>query len=283
MDQHKDNFADKLVEIYADIEPSLLALAHRYRAPNPQVLVKEWMSRAYEIVDRFDKADLKAKVYVDPDNQEELEDYQPGVHEKEQFLHSLKNYLKHSFTNDILKQHNKLRRKREVQDFVVTATTSSYSQSGFASGVTNFFKYDAITIDSLLKIVYNDLLRARKSNTCILDVVHERFLTALVNFCVEMRNRGQDWKNLVVVPDLGEEDNKKFFSYDFRSELEDGLRKELCKLLLEEKNPILIAKLAKLVDRKNKSALQKRLFRYLYEYRTGLPERLRIRVKNKML
>jgi hypothetical protein len=283
--QQEDSFADKLVDIYRDIEPSLLALAHRYRAPNPQVTVKEWMSRAYEIVDRFDKGDLKAKVYVNPENQEDMEAYDPDVHKQERFLESLKNYLKHCFTNDILKNHNKLRRRRQTQDTVVEATTSSYSQVGFAADVRGLFKYDNICIDSIIKVITQDYDRSKSSDTCMLDVVHEHFLLALLRICKEIKGRGEGWENLVVVPDVDETDNKKFFSYDFRSELESGVRKELCTIIMEETNPILIRKLYKLIgkDKKSKAAIQKRLFRYLYEYRNGMPDRLRTRVRQKAL
>lgn len=280
--QYEEKIADKVFEIYNDLKPSLLALAYRYKAPNPQDTVDSWMSRAYEIVDRFDKGDLKAKVYTSTENQDELESYNPDRHEQERFIKSLKNYLKHCFTNDIFKLHYKAKRSRDSQDAVVGVTTSAYSQTGF-SEVSHILKYDAITLDKLANFIEKDCEKALESVTCMLDVIHERFLVALVNFCKSLMARGEDWRNLTVVPDVDEEDNKKYFSYDFRSELEDGVRKEICKLLVKETNPIVIKKLAVLIDKENRSALQKRLFRYLYEYHGGMPKRLRTRVKNRTL
>lgn len=278
-----EKFAQKLAEIYKELEPSLLAIAHRYRAPNPHVAVDGWRSRAYEIVDRMDKGELNRKVYVNPDNQEEMEEYNPDEHEVERFVFSLKNYLKQSFANDLLKAQEKAQRARDARDSLVGATTSSYSKIGFAVESRDLMKYDSIRINNLIKIIKSDVEKVEKSQTCVLDVVQHRFLFSLLNFCNEMRSRGGDWETMVVVPDVDEKENKKFFSYDFRSELEDGIRKQLCRCIVVEKSPIVIQKLAKLVDRKNKSALQKRLFRYLYEYRRGMPVRLRNRVKNRTL
>jgi len=278
-----EEFAQKLAEIYKELEPSLLAIAHRYKAPNPHVAVDGWRSRAYVIVDRFDKGDLKKKVYVNPENQEDMEEYNPSEHEMERFIFSLKNYLKQAFARDLLKAHQKAKRARESQDALVGATTSSYSKAGFSVSAMDLMKYDSIRIDSLIKVIKSDVEKVERNQTCVLDVVQHRFLSSLLNFCNELKSRGSDWTNMVVVTDVDEKENKKFFSYDFRSELEDGIRKQICRCIVAEKSPIVIQKLAKLVDKKNKSALQKRLFRYLYEYRGGLPVRLRNRVKNRTL
>lgn len=278
-----ERFAQKLAEVYKELEPSLLAIAHRYRASNPQVVVDGWRSRAYEIVDRFDKNALKKKVYKSTENQDEMVEYNPDEHEMERFIFSLKNYLKQSFANDLLKASQKAQRARDSRDSLVGATTSSYSKTGFAAENRDLMKYDSIRIDSLIKVIKSDVDKVEKSQTCVLDVVQHRFLFSLLNFCNELKGRGGDWETMVVVPDVDETENKRFFSYDFRSELEDGIRKQICKCIVVEKSPIVIQKLAKLVDKKNKSALQKRLFRYLYEYRRGMPVRLRNRVKNRTL
>lgn len=280
--QYEQKIADKVYEVYTDLKPSLLALAYRYKAPNPQDTVDAWMSRAYEIVDRFDKGDLRAKVYANLDNQDELEAYNPDKHEQERFIKSLKNYLKQCFTNDIFKLHYKAKRSRDSQENAIGVATASYSQTGL-SEAAHILQCDAITLDKLTKFIEKDYERTKDSSTCMLDVIHDRFLLAMVTFCRTMMARGEDWRNLVVVPDVDEEENKKFFSYDFRSELEEGVRVQLCKLLVKEENPIVIKKLAVLIDKDNRSALQKRLFRYLYEYCGGMPKRLRIRVKNKTL
>ena len=280
-------FTQKLAEIYKELEPSLLAIAYRYRAPNPRVAVEGWQSRAYEIVDRMDKGELNRKVYVNDENQEEMEDYNPSEHEVERFIYSLKNYLKQSFANDLLKAYEKRKRTRLSSSFeldtLIRETTSSYSKTGFSGEGTDLMKYDSIRIDSLIKIIKSDAEKMKNSQDCVLDVVQYIFVSSLLNFCNEMKSRGSDWETMIVVPDIEENDNKRFFSYDFRSELEDGIRKQICKFIIAESSPIVIQKLAKLVDNKSKSALQKRLYRYLYEYRKGIPSRLRTRLKNKTL
>lgn len=279
----KVELSDRVAKIYEEMEPTLLGLAHRFRAPNPQVTVNEWMSRAYEIVRKFQDGEIKAKVYTGETR--ELEIYDPELHSQEELIEPVKNYLKQAFVNDIFKGYNKRKKHREAQNQepLVTSTTSEYSQTGFAESATGLFKYDAITIKDFRKIVEKDWERAAASSNCLLDTVGERFLFAVYNLCNSIINRGGEWENLVVVTDVDTEDNKKFFTYDFRSELEEGVRSEICKLILHEQNPIVIKKLGKLANPGNKQALQKRLFRYLYEYKKGFPERLRTRVKNKTL
>ena len=125
----EDKFADRIAEIYKEIEPSLFSMARRLKASNPEQVVKGWMSRAYEIVDRFDKGELKAKVYKEPDNHDEMESYNPDKHDRERFETALKNYLKQCFVRDILKDYNKRKRRKEAQvdENLVDATTSRFS------------------------------------------------------------------------------------------------------------------------------------------------------------
>lgn len=284
--QDEEKFAGRLADIYAEIEPSLLSMAHRFKAPNARELVKGWMSRAYEIVDRFDKGELARLVRVDADKRGEMEEYDPGKHTREDFERSLKWYLKQCFVRDILKDYNKQkkRRKAQVKDNIIAATTSDFSVYGSSSGV-RFFNYDVITIGHIINLISYDLEKIDEGSSCAIDVVHQRFLLALLRFCQGLRDRSGpgDWENLIVVPDVDEKDNKKFFHYDFRSEVETGVRKELCKMILVEDNPIIAQKLSVLASKEKPAALQKRLFRYFFEKKKGFPERLRTRVKNRTL
>lgn len=286
MTQQEDKFAGRLADIYKEMEPLLLATAHQLKAPNPRQLVKGWMSRAYVIVDRFDKGELKAKVYKEQDNFDEMENYDPEKHERAKFEQALKHYLRKCFARDILKEFNKQKKHRELQEKhnVADATTSDFSALGLSSGV-KLFDYDAITIDHIINLISYDLEKISEESSCAIDVVHQRFLQALLSFCEKLRDRPGpgDWKNLVVVPDIDEPENKKFFAYDFRSEVESGVRKELCRMILKEENPIIMQKLGVLASRDKPAALQKRLFRYFFEKKKGFPERLRVRVKNKTL
>lgn len=275
-------FAPQVPRIFRELEPALMALAHRYKAPNPRDTVKGWMSRAYEIVNRFDEGELKKKIYASDDSQEEMITFDPACHHEEKFIKSLKNYLKHCFTNDIIRIYNLNKKRHERREDVGSVATSQYSKTGFSAG-TGLLKYDSISLESIVKIIQIDAERAEKNTVCLLELIHSKFLQALLQYCLALQARGEDWKRLVVVPDLEEKDNKKFFSADFRCDLEDGVRREIAKLIVVETNPLIIERLGILISRENKGTLQKRLFRYFFKYHRGFPERLRARVQNRTL
>lgn len=279
--QNKQKLADNVAVIYKDLKPALLALAYRYRAANPHDTVSAWQSRAYEIVDRFDKGSLGGMVYTHVDNQNEMEEYNPDKHAQERFIKSLGNYLKQAFTNDLLKVYSKDKRQQERQEIAASMASPNYGVPN-SSEMANIVRCDALNLTALTKFIEADYLRV-KGAVGLSDAVQERFLLAMLNFCKEMMSRGEDWRNLIVVPDLDEEDSKKFFSYDFRSELEDGVRIQVCKLLVKETKTVIVNKLATMIDKNSRSAIQKRLSRYLYEYRGGMPKRLRVKMKNKEL
>lgn len=274
-------FSAQIGVIYKEIEKQLVALAHRYRAPRPQAAVDEWFSRAYEIVLRFDTGDLQPKVKVDKD----MVPYNPEIHPDEMFLVELKRYLKQAFINDLLKAYHHNKKMVSDNDNVAASQVANYAATSAESSIRPIFKYDVIQLDSLIKILEYDLDKNEGSMSCMVDVIHGNFVKAVLSFAKNLSTR-PEWQDQAVVTDIDEKDNKKFFANDFRSELEDGVRKELCKQILSEENPIIIEKLAKLVQvepKECKAALQKRLFRYLYEFRGGIPARMRKRMKNKTL
>lgn len=276
-------FTDMIEQIYDDLKPALKGLALRYHAPNPDAAVREWMSNMYDIVNRFDNGRLQPKVYTSTENQDEMTEYNPSRHKDEEFLRSLKNYLKKSFLNDLIKNYNNRQRKQSAEIKAAKENCSEFSRTGFAEGNANLFKYDVITLETVTNLIKKDWEKSTEASLCVLDAMFERFLRALTQVCTDMCERGSEWRTMAVVSDIDEKDNKKFFSYDFRCELESGVRQYLLKIIIEEENPIIADRLLKLADPKNKAALQKRLFRYLYEHKNGLPARLRTRVKHKEL
>jgi hypothetical protein len=296
MSENSENlFSNQIVKIYKELEKSLTALAYRYRTPRPQGAVKEWLSRAYEIALKFDRRELTPKVKIDGD----LVEYDPAVHTEDQFVSEMKNYLKRCFTNDLLRAYNYDKKMVSDNDGAQASLPTRFA-SGTTQGAASAwnctphesygqvfterpcFKYDAIRLDSLLKIFSEDLMKSDSSQGGTVDVIHGNFIRALVVF-VKQLLENDCWREIVVVPDLDENDNRRFFSNDLRSELESGIRKELCKQLIEEENPLIIEKLMKLVDPENKATLQKRIFRYLFGFKGGIPKRLRQRVKNRTL
>jgi len=279
MNSQVTKFAERAHELHKELERPLLALAFRYGAPRPQAVVQEWLSRAYEIVDRFDKRELNPQVKVDG----KWVNYIHGYHDESLFVAELKRYLKRAFINDMHKVYHRSKKTISDQDAAAASAVASFSGvSGYREIVRPIFKYDALRLDTLIKLFESDLDKTEASANCVLDVIQSNFVKALIGYCKELQHR-PGWEDFVVIPDPDEKDNKKYFSQDFRSDLEDGLRKQLCKRVLAEDSPMVIEKLSKLISPSNKAALQKRIFRYLFEYKGGVPARVRNRIKNKSL
>jgi len=281
MAQQDYEFSDRLADIYQDIEPSLLSAAHRFQAPNPRVIVKEWMSQAYVIASRFDNGELQLKVYSKEDSQDEMVPYDAEKHTRVMGDKSFKNYLKRCFTTRIFKDYGSEKRHRQLNQYA--KVVSDFSVAGFASEEgASLLKYDVITISHIINLVSHDVTKPEEGSA---DLVQQRFVRAILRFCEALRDREGpgDWANLVVVTNIEEANNKKFFTYDFRSEIETGLRRELCKMVLEEDNLLVVKQLVTLARIENSATLRKRISRYFFKRKRGFPERLRIRVKNRTL
>lgn len=260
-------------DIFKEIEPSLIGYAYRYKVPNPQEEAKAWLSQAFIIADRFDKGELKKKISNKKENISE--DYNPNIHTEEQFLKSFKNYLKTSFVHDIIKRYHKQKRYNKYQNAQKHIDSNITSSVNTLDGLL-----DAINIKDILDIIDIDINRLDGSKTSILDLVNEIFLKAIRDHCIKIAG---SYGNFIVVPNIDENDNKRFFSEDFRDDLEVGVRKNICKVILAENNPMLIQKLNFLISKDKRGTLQKRLFRYFFEYHNGYPKRLRNRIKNKKI
>jgi hypothetical protein len=264
-----EKLVDKIDKIYKEIEPSLIGCAYRYKIPNPREVVKEWLSRAFIIADRFDKGELKKKVSL---NKESTEVYDPELHSQEDFVASLKAYLKTAFVNDLIKQYNKRKRDNKYR----STQYNPLDPTSRAQSIDSLL--DAIHLADILDIIEIDINRLQGSKTSVLDLVNQKFLEAIRTHCLSLN---EDYGNFVVVQDADQVDNKKFFTEDFRDDLEDGVRKQLCIIILEEDNPMLLQKLNFLISKDKRGTLQKRLFRYFFEYHNGYPKRLRNRIKNR--
>lgn len=270
----EEKLVDKIDDIYKEIEPSLVGVAYKYKVPNPKEVVAEWLSKAFIIADRFDKGELTKKVSLETDeNSEKSVAFDPSKHSQEEFVESLKAYLKTAFVHDLIKQYNKRKRHSKYQ------VSQLHASANMSSGLDSLDSFlDAIHVDDIMAIIKLDISRLEGSKSSVLDLVNQKFLESIYTYCDDLKN---SYGNFVVVQDIDQEDNKKFFTEDFRDDLEDGVRKNLCKVILAEENPMLIQKLNFLISKDKKGTLQKRIFRYFFEYHNGYPKRLRNRVKNK--
>lgn len=277
-EQLNSTLLDRLPELYSELKPALVATAYKYKVPNPDEFADGWLSRAYLIIDKFDKGHLEKKVYLESEGKNVLVDYDPKVHKNQELDKSLKAYLKRSFINDVIKQYHKEKKKTNFQKNYVDSFGSI--ETGGYSTIDSFLHYDSVFIDDVIGLLEVDIKRLESNTTSVLDKVTQAFLKAMHTYCLDMQS---EYGNFVVVKDVDISDNKRFFSENFRADLEHGVRAKLCETILKEKNPVLIKKLSYLIDPKKRGTLQKRLFRYLFEYHNGYPKRLRNRVKNKTL
>lgn len=278
--ENLDSLTGLVADIFNDIKPALYSLAIRYKTPNRRDFVASWFSRAYEIVWKFEQGQLTKKVYVCEDNQNEMITYDPQIHSRDHFLRSLKNYLKQCFTNDLIKNFN-VTKKENSRNIEFERNIGTTHHSGFS--VVALMKYDAITIDSICRLMEIDHERVQSNCCSVIDTIQCYFLKAMLNHCRVIMARGEPWSKMVAVPDVEEKEKKKFFSLDFKDEFENGLRLELSKMIFKEQNPIIIQRLGMLISRENRGTLQKRIFRYFFRYRGGYPDRLKSRIQNKTL
>lgn len=274
MKENEVKLVDKIDEIYKEIKPALVGCAYRYKVPNPQEAANEWLAKAFIIADRFDKGELKKK--VNPTKQEGAsEDYNPDIHSQEDFIATFQSYLKTAFVNDIIKQYHKKKRHANYQK----SKTHQAAQVDITSQPIDEL-LDAIYLNDIIPLIELDLSRIEGEKTTILELVNEKFLEAIRDYCYDLRNQ---YGNFIVVKNLDETNSQKFFSLDFKESLEDGVRKSLCKTILSSKNPMLVQKLGFLISKKKRGTLQKRLSRYFFEYYNGYPKRLKNRVNNGTL
>lgn len=274
MKENEVKLVDKIDEIYKEIKPALIGCAYRYKVPNPQEAANEWLAKAFMIADRFDKGELKKK--VNPTKQEGAsEDYNSDIHSQDDFIAAFQSYLKTAFVNDIIKQYHKKKRHTNYQK----SKTHQAAQVDLTAQPLDEL-LDAIHLEDIIALVELDISRIEGEKTTILELVNEKFLEAIRDYCYNMRS---EYGNFIVVRNLDEKNNQKFFSLDFKEGLADGVRKNLCRTILSTDNPMLIRKLSFLISKDKKGTLQKRLARYFFEYYNGYPKRLKNRVNNGTL
>lgn len=275
------HLASRIVEIYADLDVSLRGIARKLNTPHPKQSVDEWFSRAYEIALKFDRKELTAKVRLE--ESEELSNYDTSRHTTEQLEHDFKRYLRQAFSNDLHRAYALGKRIVSESDIAAAGMyIEKMAARAPAAQPLPIFRYDVIKLSQLVRLLEDDLSRLSQDRRSMPDAIYHAFIQAFLNYCRGLLQL-PEWQEVAVIPDPDETDSKLYFNPDFRVELENNVRRELCRIIISEKNPILVHRLHVLADSSGPAALRKRLFRYLFEYRGGIPDRIRNRIKNRTL
>lgn len=266
----QEKLVNDIENIYNDIRPALLHAAYTYKVPNPKEVVDGWMSKAFMIIDRFDKGDSEKKVSVqNEDGGFTLKDYDAEKHTDKAFNRSLKGYLKKAFVNDLIDDyHSKKKAGKHIQHARLISDSNVDQPLHIEDSEFGHLK-DVIDLMAL------DISRLEGKEDNILNLANLNFIKAFHAHCLDMLS---SYGNYVAISNLNGLTYSDAFSKDFRYELDAGIRKELAKIIIEEDNPFLIIKLGALIDLDNPGTLQKRISRYLMNYKNGIPKR----VKNRL-
>lgn len=267
-----NKISENIDKLYAEIKPILLSYARRYKAPNPGDIVNDWMSTAYIIARRFDDGELTKRIESD----KKFIEFDPEKHTNDQFASSLKKYLITAFIHDIIKQYNVGKKYMVPKGGAEQDGTEIFDmQVGKQSRRSVMHDADSANLSDFKEIVDSDASRLQSNCTTILDLTNVKFLQAVSSYCECLLEK---FGNFQIAQDLDINKNRHFFSEDFKEDAEIGIRKELCKIILAEDNPAIIQKLGILINPNNKGTLQKRIFRYFFEHKGGLPARLKRKI-----
>lgn len=260
------SLSEDIRAIYSGIRPSLVSMAYNFKVNNPVDYTEEWQTKAYSILSKFDSGALKPRLYLDS-SKSKLVDYDPKEHSKEMLVSGIKSYLVKSFANDLIKNSNSKKRdsaflKRAMQAQAQISPDKFYQASNTIE--------KSITIQEFVEVVSFDLERLYAPIT-INDKVQKIFLEALVEVCESMK---RSFGNLRIALNVNTTSKRKFFTDDFKCDLETEIVKILCDRTICEKNPLVVKRLSALINQEKKSAIKNKIYRYLFDYKGGMPKRL---------
>ena len=266
------NLVDEFERLFTRIEGTLIRIATSRKISNCRDEVCEWKTSAFLIMRKFDEGHFVKKVRNERLELEVLSEQ--SEFSTEAFEKSLSNYLCRSWVNHLNKKYKKNKREERImgdnRNVVAESSISSYSVlSATAPEILDEY---IVRIKDFSEMVHLDLKRIDCREHKVNDLIFQHFISSILEYCTELYQRGSDWENLIIVPNLNEMRNRCFFSLDFRGEMEECIRHNLCKRILEEVSPETLKGLDLLVK---KTPLRKRISRYLFEYRGGMPSRFR--------
>lgn len=246
--------SSQIHDIYESLKPALCKVAMAYRVPNAKLFVDEWQSSAFIIAHKFDQGSIEKKIVDEEGN---LHAFQPG--QDIEFLKSFRGYLKTSFRNDVAKHY--AANRRTIIGVSFDPGASDAPPMGDSAG-----------IDEVLVLVTRDLARAEKLQHSLSDKVNIIFFRALKESLEDMR---KEWGEAQIIQNLDEKDNDKYFQPEFRQALTGKIAKKIVRAALETQVPLLFDRLATIALSGMHCAIQKRLYRYLFTYQSGFPNRIR--------
>lgn len=254
--------------VFDEIKPYLIFKAKSFGAPNPSDFVQEWLTKAYLIANRFDTGVTQRQAF---DEEQKLSvSFDDSKHSEKDFLKSFKGYLKKSFLNDLIKYYRSQEKKTE---FLASEKIWKADAISSIDALDNLI--EAVYLKSIIDLLNEDYSKIEKPIRSSAEAVNELFFLATIKHCEEIQ---ANYGNIVVAAHTDKLNNSNFFTKDFREMLDSGIRKQLCKILLEHDNPIIIEKISILIRDEGKASLQKRICRYFYSYLGGYPKRIRSRM-----
>lgn len=272
-----NNLSEDIANIFSEIKPRLKAISGKYKVANPEDFIGDWMSSAFIIAKKFDDGDLVKKILIDG----EVVLFDSAIHDYSLFRTTFKKYLVTSFVNDVLKQYNYAKRFVEPNRSIGTdgspnsVVDMSIFKNRSQSQVLSTSFSESANVSDLISIIALDISRLSADCSTILDLTNIKFLESVKSYCSLLVERYGDFQ---VANDLDASKNRKFFSDDFKEEAEDGIRREICKIILKEDNPIVIQRLGVLINMEQRGTLQKRIFRYFFENKGGIQARLKRKI-----
>ena len=264
--------SQEIPNIFAAIRPQLCRMAHGYRVPNVDNYVDEWQANAFFIAKKFDDGVLDKKAL-------EGEKADSPAQEMD-FLRLFKFYLKASFKNDLNKQYGAMQRTKYAEDVFSPASDDSDSPGSSAFLVETSASApnigDTANIADLLQIVSHDLDKAKKGAELAADKVNVVFFESLQK---SLASLGKFWLSEPVIPDVESKETKSYFDTDFREMLTPRILFYMAEAAIEEKSPVAASKIADVCLSHAGMAIQRRLYRYFFDYQGGLGKRI-LRFRN---
>lgn len=257
---------DRAAEIFAKIEPGLIAFAKAKNIHDPVGEARSWYFRFFAILQGFDSGRYKCRKDDDEGNPI---NYNPDEDplENERFISSLSGYLKCAFNNDVrysMKRTNRLFLIPDYEKFDV-----AYSPTA----VSGFDEEDVILLSDMLAVISGDIRRSSRIATVSRDDINNLFLTAILNYYSKSLQTMGDFP---IVANYHATQPRDFFIIDIRDSRVESIAEELRILVSKSGSRILELASKKLLDSDNKyGALGKRISRYFNSFQGGMPARLK--------
>jgi hypothetical protein len=262
---------DEVHNIFQAMRPTFLYVARGYRIPNINSYVDEWLARAFFIAKKFDDGELHRKA-LSESGLDEAEESDSEV----DFLKLFRAYLKTSFKNDLNRDYGKRQKTVAIEDMIARPSSSGEQWSASDRSIEGAtlqpnIASDSANIPDMLEIVCSDLDKAHKDEEFAADRVNVIFYGALRSALIGL---GQIWMQDPVIPNFTSTQNKDYFDPDFRTMLTPRVMLYMAEAAIAEDSPLVASKVADICLSHAGMALQRRMYRYFFDYQGGLQKRI---------